>query len=102
MNTIIDNIMNSIMDSIILKYNFCCIGFIQIIYMSIFTPKVSFIKKVSLIFQRKAFIIYTDNPIPSLLIPLAETDKIINKGIYKIFCDLSNNDVISFNSKQLQ
>ena len=70
--------------------------------MSIFTPKVSFIKKLSLIYHQKAFIIYTDNPMPSLLIPLAETDKLINKGIYKIFSDLSNDNIVSFNSEKFK
>ncbi len=52
---------------------------------------ISFIKKVSLILGRKAYLIYTDNPIPSLLIPLPETDSTIKSSIYKIFSDLTNN-----------
>ncbi len=61
----------------------------------------SLIKKLSLIFSRKAYLIYTNNPIPSLLIPLPSADKTLKSAIYKTFSDLTNDDILTFHNKKL-
>ena len=62
---------------------------------------ISLIKKLSLIFSRKAYLIYTNNAIPSLLIPLPSADKTLKSAIYKTFSDLTNDDILIFRSKKL-
>jgi hypothetical protein len=62
---------------------------------------ISFIKKLSLVLSRKAYLIYTDNPIPSLLIPLPSIDKTIKSAIYKTFSDLTNDQILTFHSKAI-
>jgi len=61
----------------------------------------SLIKKLSLIFNRKAYLIYTNNPIPSLLIPLPSADKAMKSAIYKTFSDLTNDDILTFHNKKI-
>lgn len=60
---------------------------------------VSAIKKLSLILSRKAYLIYTDNPIPSLLIPLPSIDKTIKSAIYQTFSDLTNDEILTFHNQ---
>ena len=55
------------------------------------TSSVSFVKKISLIFGRKAYLVYTNNPFPSLLIPLPQIGSPLKSAIYKTFENLSNN-----------
>lgn len=62
---------------------------------------ISLIKKLSLIFNRKAYLVYTNNPIPSLLVPVPTVDKTLKSAIYKTFADLTNDDVIRFHNKLL-
>lgn len=59
---------------------------------------ISVIKKISLIFGRKAYVVYTDNPIPSLLIPLPSVDSSVKSAIYKTFSDLTNDEILTFRS----
>ena len=60
---------------------------------------VSFIKRLSLILSRKAYLLYTNNPMPSLLVPLPQIDNTIKSAIIKKFTDLTNDDVLIFNHK---
>ena len=62
---------------------------------------ISVIKKLSLIFSRKAYLIYTNNPIPSLLVPVPNVDKTLKSAIYKTFSDLTNDDILTFHNKHL-
>lgn len=62
---------------------------------------ISVIKKLSLIFSRKAYLIYTNNPIPSLLVPVPNVDKTLKSAIYKTFSDLTNDDILTFQNKHL-
>ena len=62
---------------------------------------ISLIKKLSLLFGRKAYLIYTNNPIPSLLIPLPTADKTLKSAIYKTFSDLTNDDILTFHNRRL-
>jgi len=63
------------------------------------SSSISFVKKISLILGRKAYLVYTDNPIPSLLIPLPSIDKTLKSAIYKTFSDLTNDEVLTFHNK---
>lgn len=51
---------------------------------------ISFIKRLSLILTRKAYLIYTNSPSPSLLVPLPQIDNTIKSAIIKKFTDLTN------------
>ena len=51
---------------------------------------ISFIKRLSLILTRKAYLIYTNSPSPSLLVPLPQIDNSIKSAIIKKFTDLTN------------
>lgn len=51
---------------------------------------ISFIKRLSLILTRKAYLIYTTSPSPSLLVPLPQIDNTIKSAIIKKFTDLTN------------
>lgn len=60
---------------------------------------ISLIQKLSLIFSRKAYLIYSKTPSPSLLVPLPQLDKTIKEAILKKFTDLTNDEVLTFNYK---
>lgn len=61
---------------------------------------ISLVKKLSLIFSRKAYLIYTGGSMPSLLVPLPTADKTLKKAIYKTFADLTNDEKLTFHNKQ--
>jgi hypothetical protein len=62
---------------------------------------ISLIKKLTLIFSRKAYLVYTNNPFPSLLIPLPEIEKSIKTAIYKTFSDLTNNEILTLHNSKM-
>jgi hypothetical protein len=62
---------------------------------------ISFIKKLSLVVGRKGYLIYTNNSIPSLLVPLPSIDKTIKSAIYKTFSNLTNDQILTFNNQAI-
>lgn len=63
------------------------------------TSSISLIKKLSLIFTRKAYILYTNNPFPSLFVPLPQVDNTLKSAVLKTFTDLTNGQTLIFNHK---